>query len=288
MKWFPVTEPDPKVRLVTINNQFGDQVLTTQEAEYLLVPSEKNGEGAPGSCTAPQNMVGLPCVKHEDCDDPLAQGGVCGDLRHYLCYQADGPVFNPVPFPSLDDQFGSKMAGVLEPRYFCNPVEKTLPDCCNADLNGDGQVDAADFLLFQDCFLAGEGCDINCDGVTDLADQSIFTCQFGTSPPDPACCPDAIPPGVYPIVDPLTHLTCYDIEPKIEAEQLVTTNDQLDQSELQVRQNELLCVPSSKLAVAHPPDVPAMGRGGISVLVGLMIAMAVAGILFESRRRTTG
>ncbi len=125
-------------------------------------------------------------------------------------------------------------------------MQKTLPDCCNADLDGDGAVNAADFAILSACF--GLDCaDINCDGVTNTLDVNIFNCQFGTSPPDPACCPGAIPPGVYPVVDPLEHLTCYDIDPKIDVDLLVSTNDQLDQSDLLIRTNELLCVPTIKV-----------------------------------------
>ncbi len=49
------------------------------------------------------------------------------------------------------------------------------------------------------------------------------------------------------MVDPLEHLTCYDIDPKIDVDLPVSTNDQLDQSDLLIRTNELLCVPSIKL-----------------------------------------
>jgi hypothetical protein len=196
-------------------------------------------------------------VQHSDCDS-LPGDGICGGLRHFLCYGvANGEGFGPV---SLDDQFGAQDVDTLLPEYFCNPVEKTIPDCCNSDLNGDGIVSAADFAILSACF--GADCaDINCDGVTNAVDLNIFNCQFGTSPPDPACCPGAIPPGVYPIVDPLEHLTCYHIDPKIDLDLLVSTNDQLDQSDLLIRTNELLCLPTIK--VPEPAFVLGFGSGAL-------------------------
>ena len=47
--------------------------------------------------------------------------------------------------------------------------------------------------------------------VSSAADVAILNCQFAAGFPDPACCA-GVTPETYPIVDPLVHLTCYDIE----------------------------------------------------------------------------
>ena len=84
----------------------------------------------PGSCIA--GLVGLDCVQHSDCDDPgpPAVAGVCQWLDHFKCYEAiPTPGFaNPV-LPSdvgLEDQFGIELVDVEYPRYWCDPVNKTV------------------------------------------------------------------------------------------------------------------------------------------------------------------
>jgi hypothetical protein len=263
-KWYAITDPAPPVpRQIDYFNQFGLQTLSTLAANYLVVPSEKNSEGEPGFCTDPTTSVGLPCVKHADCD-VVAGDGVCADLRHFLCYDVidNGTVIGPV---TLDDQFGNQAVNALEPVVFCNPVQKT-EDCCNADLNGDGTVNTLDFSILQACILSGDpSCDINCDGVTDTLDFNILLCQFGT-PPDPSCCV-GVELDVYPIVDPIIHLACYDIDPKVDLNLSVTTNDQFDASSLQIRTNELMCVPS--VPVPEPEWLVQVACGvGFLALVG--------------------
>jgi hypothetical protein len=84
-------------RIVTATDQFGENDWNVFAAVYLLVPAWKN-ESAPG--TEPPTW------------------------NHYLCYEANGPLVN-VPV-TLVDQFGSITTTVMEGKYFCNPVEKTV------------------------------------------------------------------------------------------------------------------------------------------------------------------
>jgi hypothetical protein len=247
--------------------------LITEEAEYLLVPSEKNGEGEPGACTAPLSNVGQPCVKHSDCDD-IPGDGICGDLQHFLCYDVSSSSGFSGPIPvDLDDQFNNYSLNVLFPSHFCNPVKKEVPDCCNGDLNNDGVVTSPDLLIFNGgCGGNPDICDINCDGEVDLVDLQILQCQFTIGTPDPICCPGAIPPGTYPIVDTQTHLTCYYIDAQ-EAVLQQTTNDQFDQSNVSFLQTELLCVPSDKLGFSNTPMTPTMKPWGYALLAGLLLVV---------------
>src|SRR5690606_36584502 len=50
---------------------------------------------------------------------------------------------------------------------------------CRADLDGSGGLDAADFLLFQSAFAAGEGAaDFSGDGTLDFFDFLAFQGEF--------------------------------------------------------------------------------------------------------------
>ncbi len=74
---------------------------------------------------------------------------------------------------------------------------------CDADFDGDGDVDAGDRAFLDDCArLIGVafGCaaaDLNCDGAVDAADGAIFTCQANgpSLPPNGDCCAEDLPPS---------------------------------------------------------------------------------------------
>lgn len=246
--WYRLPPTKPFVnRLVSLNNQFGDQTLSTWDEAYLVVPSEKHTEGAPGNCSTPPSMIGQECVKHEDCEaTPGAGIGWCDDLRHFLCYDVlPGASFTPTPV-ELTDQWGHQNVDVLAPRYFCNPAQKTLTECCDGDLNDDGFVNKTDELILAGCGGDLSLCDVNCDGVIDLTDTQIVECQHLAGGQDPSCCPSSGISNVYPIVDSLTHMTCYNTTPNVSANIDVDINDQFLSVSSAALQNELLCVPSIK------------------------------------------
>lgn len=62
----------------------------------------------------------------------------------------------------------------------------TPPPTANADFNGDGTVDAADFTIWQDSLgqsvAPGDKGDADADGDVDQDDYDIWKAQFGTSP----------------------------------------------------------------------------------------------------------
>ena len=96
--WWTI-EPRPIAGIVFATNQFGpDQQLKLEEARFLLAPSLKFPQ--PGQVIPPRN--------------------------HYKCYAVTGP--SPGRVVTLEDQFGFNQAFVDSARFFCNPVEKRLPD----------------------------------------------------------------------------------------------------------------------------------------------------------------
>jgi hypothetical protein len=93
--WWRIS-PDPFSIPIIAKNQFGDQPLTVLSSRYLLNPAKKN---APST---------LPI--------PVA--------NHYKCYDCQGqPITLPAPI-TLTDQFYTRTAQTLVPRFFCTPVEK--------------------------------------------------------------------------------------------------------------------------------------------------------------------
>ena len=261
-KWY-FLPPAPVDRVFNVINQFGDEEWQTTDLTHLVVPSSKEGSPGPGWCAAPAASAGLPCVQHSDCDVTPGDG-VCDGLRHFACYNAAG-THDPI-IVQLEDQFGPEPdVQVLNPRYWCNPAQKTVWDCCNGDLDGDGLVAVSDLAILQGCLGlpptgACAAADIDCDGLIALTDVVILQCQFATGLPDQSCCPGNSP-EVYPIVDDINHLACYDIEPKVDhAPLMVTTRDQLDESDVAIRTNELLCVPSIKV-IPEPGFLLQLGAG---------------------------
>jgi hypothetical protein len=83
---------------VTVDNQFGVQVLRVAAPKLVAVPTVKNNVGD--------------------------LGGVERDLSHFTCYEASGKrVLVPA---NVTDQFQSKDILVHVPQYFCLPAEKTV------------------------------------------------------------------------------------------------------------------------------------------------------------------
>ena len=83
----------PTTRYVNVNNQFGLQTLTVQDAALLGVPTQKNGTGSPH------------------------------DVDHFKFYDATGTPINTIV--NLLDQFHQEPnVLVRQPRYFANPVKK--------------------------------------------------------------------------------------------------------------------------------------------------------------------
>lgn len=74
-------------------------------------------------------------------------------------------------------------------------IAAMYPACaCNADVNGDGQVNLMDQTLLLNCIgqpPAGQcaGADVNCDGVIDNDDNQAWTCLFQGLPPQQCCAP---------------------------------------------------------------------------------------------------
>ena len=103
----PITNPGSHLKLYTLNppagsilrkvvvfNQFGQSTLTVRASSLLAVPTGKNA-------------------------------GAFHDLDHFKCYDCGGPEVDIVV--NLTDQFHTENnVLVVQPRYFCNPVAKTV------------------------------------------------------------------------------------------------------------------------------------------------------------------
>jgi hypothetical protein len=93
--WWAIS-PQPFSIDVIARNQFGDQPIHVGQAVYLLNPANKN---APTGTPLPE-------------------------ANHYKCYECSGqPITTTLV---LTDQFMTRTASSLLPRYFCTPVEKQL------------------------------------------------------------------------------------------------------------------------------------------------------------------
>jgi hypothetical protein len=98
LAFYELTQKLPSIKKrVTIDNQFGQQVLRVAAPKLLAVPTVKNEVGD--------------------------LGDVEGELSHFTCYEASGKrVLAPA---NIADQFQTKDILVHVPQYFCLPAEKT-------------------------------------------------------------------------------------------------------------------------------------------------------------------
>ena len=146
----------PDGPVVQIADQFGSMITDLGPANHFLVPADKNGEGitdffshlasydildpvlAPPAVIS-INQFGTQTLSLGESSTLLvptekliAPGPV--NLDHYLCYDATGPSIDIGV--SIQDQFQSQTAVVLDPFLFCTP----------ADVNGEGIQNPDDHL----------------------------------------------------------------------------------------------------------------------------------------------
>jgi hypothetical protein len=107
---FMINQQPAIARTVIVNNQFGNQTLSTADARILMVPTGKG---------LPPNPAPSPST----------------DLDHYKCYAASGTTLNRQA--TLSDQFFTGTTTVLQPVYFCNPVTKIHNNVTTGILNPD-------------------------------------------------------------------------------------------------------------------------------------------------------
>lgn len=93
--WWAISQ-HPFAKDVIATNQFGEQLIHIGQSAYLLAPALKN------------TASGVPL--------PYA--------NHYKCYECSGDPVNVTV--TLTDQFLTRSAVVVVPRFFCAPAEKRL------------------------------------------------------------------------------------------------------------------------------------------------------------------
>jgi hypothetical protein len=99
---------------------------------------------------------------------------------------ADAVAFEPVFFNAATVYLYSNLAGVgFDDLILCDAIEQALPSPCPGDINGDGDTNAADFVILAGNFGAAvppnTGGDLNGDGVVNAADFVILAGDFGCS-----------------------------------------------------------------------------------------------------------
>ena len=244
--------------LVISTNQFGAQPLTLGAPDSFCVPTEKL----------------------------ISPGPI--NIDHYKCYLATGAAVDVGV--SLQDQFGTLSAIVLNPRLFCTPADK----------NGEGIVDPVMHLTCYDTTPPGEA-----PGPVPILNQFLPAADvLGLLEADMLCAPSTkeivIPEPdhfqSYPVVaggggldgpivqirdqfgdhttdlgaptrflvpvdkndegilDPISHLTCYQIEDGVAGPLVISTN-QFGVQPLTLGVPESLCVPTEKLINPGVVDV---------------------------------
>jgi hypothetical protein len=243
-------------------------------------------------CTAPPANAGNYCWTHTDCDSfPGAGDGICGTTNVWTV-TADFIDFiaNPVnklpeqnvtdpfehqvwyrltpndPVPeitfSIDNQFGPQDWRILAnaKRWLVNPADK----------------DTLGPPLVQHHYLCYDaiGVVFTPPGIKQLQDQ-FRDAPYDVIAPRVWCNPvqKTFGANTFPAVDPEEHLACYDIDPKIDLNQNHSFLDQFAGWILNVRNDEMLCVPSTKgVAQNASTHVPSMRPWGMTVLAaGLML-----------------
>ncbi len=105
LTWYPfhaIVEP----HTILVSNQFGpDQMMTVENTNFILLPAWK------------LYINGLPTGHNHP-----------STLDHYVCYDVtSGPPVGLAPV-TLVDQFHQEVVEVGDPRVFCNPADKVIPD----------------------------------------------------------------------------------------------------------------------------------------------------------------
>jgi hypothetical protein len=130
---------------ILVENQFGQLIVNTAKAEFLLVPTASS------------------------LDDPDVSELDSSLVDHYKCYKVeidkDAPIqFSPTQSTLFDPNFGAeKLFDVKKPKMLCNPVDK----------NGEGIKNYSNHLMCYDVAPA--------DGLKHNKKKSVFTNnQFGS------------------------------------------------------------------------------------------------------------
>ncbi len=221
--------------------------------------------------TVPLGMYASPANKNSE--------GTPGPNEYQSWYQlpSDPDTLQPRNV-ILDNQFGTQQLVATNEAYLVVPSEKKplpAPGTCTAPLASFGQPCA----MHADCGHS-DPFKATCENLqhflcynvlpqaawtpipVTLDDLFLPNQSLDTLTPKYFCNPaEKTPQGAsatYPIVDPSIHLTCYDTSPKQPWDNQIQQRDQFHSSGASVTiiQNELMCVPSTKLSSQLSTQTP--------------------------------
>ncbi len=229
---YRATGPDGPV--VDIVDQFGSQTTDLGEVNLFLVPANKNGEG------------------------------LVDDISHLTCHE----IFDGEPAPPqviVENQFGSAVLDLGQPRELCLPTEKLL----------------SPGLVSIDHFKCYEASGPSVDTDVDWSDQ-FQGVGIGVREPFLLCNPAE--KNGEPISNPDDHLVCYRGDPPAPFELETDVVTQFNNGgPINLFGAIALCVPSSKTL---PPKTPSVSAGGALALgVALALASMLSLGLWRLRRR---
>jgi hypothetical protein len=210
-------------------------------------------------------------------------------IDHYKTYETFGPTFSGPVW--LRDQFGQTSVPFLQMTKVATPVSKNGEAICDTIAHqtwweflepentrmvvAQNQFGTYEWMLFDARYLILPALKNPAAG-DEIPQLNHYKCYDAYCPTEPITvrlvdqfgeatvlvlegrlfcnpCEKQTPDGmVYPIVDPLAHMTCYLVENPFQFPIQVMVQDQFGMYPVFLEQNLLLCVPALKLEVMEP------------------------------------
>ncbi len=175
-------------------NEFGRAYLfdvTTGQQLFELVPSDSQGEDLFGEAVAISGNLALIHARHEDVLGTINTAYLFDVTTGQQILQLDstGFVAGDEIFESIAIDGGRAVAGVesLDSPGFSNNGTVVVFDVLVGDFNGNGIVDAADYVVWRDEFgqtvAPYVGADANGDSTIDEIDFKLWKVNFGLAAP---------------------------------------------------------------------------------------------------------
>ena len=208
-------------------------------AEPVILVDQFNIDGLSGRLDGPFRF-GVPTDKNDE--------GIFDPSVHYTWYRVNEAQQQPIRTVVFENQFGVGVVDVRQPRWLLSPANKN-------QMPGSPLPDLRDHFLCYDA--AGD----------ELLRNVILDNQFGFEThillkPDLFCNPVQKEHNgvIFPIINEIDHLVCYQFEHPDSLTLTVTTEDQFVLTNLALFQSIKLCVPSLKTGVTPTEDNSTWGR----------------------------